>query len=291
MNIPEQVQRPDTRTLFEKLFTSSPDGIVVVGRNGNILETNPQIESMFGYAAGELRGSPIEILIPERLRPGHEAHRANYGQQPRIRPMGSGFELYGRRKDGSEFPVDIMLSPLDTSTGPMVLAVIRDVTERKQIEEEMRKLISTDALTGLGNYRCLQQAFDTESKWFQRTSRPCALLLMDLDALKKINDTRGHLAGSRVLCRLADVLRAECRAVDTPARHGGDEFAVVLPDTTAEGAANLARRLAARLASDGEDPPVSFSYGVAVCPGDGKTLNELLAAADRPLYEMKKTKL
>jgi len=288
--IPDQTQRPDTQALFEKLFTSSPDGIVVVDRKGGILETNPQIESMFGYAAGELRGSPVEILIPERLRPSHEAHRADYGHQPRIRPMGSGLELYGRRKDGTEFPVDIMLSPLDTSTGPLVLAVIRDVTERKQLEDEMRKLISTDALTALGNYRSLQQAFETEAKWFERAGRPCALLLLDLDGLKKINDARGHLAGSRVLCRLADVLRAECRAIDTPARHGGDEFAVVLPDTSAEGAANLARRLLARLASDGEDPPASFSYGVAVCPDDGKTLHELLAAADRPLYEMKKTK-
>ena len=279
----------DTRTFFEKVFTSLPDAIVVVDSEGRILEANPQTESLFGYACSELLGSRVEILIPERFRLAHAAHHGDYWNHPHIRPMGSGHELYGRRKDGSEFPVDIMLSPLETDRGPLVVGVIRDITERKRLEGELRQLVSSDPLTGLGNYRRLEEAFDQETKWFQRTGRSCALLLLDVDGLKAINDTCGHLAGSRALCRLGDALRVECRAIDTAARHGGDEFAVILPDTNADGARNLARRVASRLSSV-VDYPLSFSFGVADYPYDGQTLHQLLSAADRPLYEMKKSK-
>jgi two-component system, cell cycle response regulator len=287
--VPHRTQRPDSKTLFESLFASSPDGIIVVDREGCIKEANPQIETVFGYACSELLGSPVEILIPERFRLVHTAHRNAYSNQPNMRPMGTGMELYGRRKDGSEFPVDIMLSPVETAGGLLVLGVVRDITERKRLEQELRQLALSDPLTGLGNYRRLQEAFETESKWYQRIGRPSALLLLDVDGLKKINDTHGHLVGSRALCRLADVLRAECRAIDTATRHGGDEFSVILPDANAEGARNLADRLTSRLASDGQVPSFSFSYGVAVYSGDVKTLDQLLAVADRALYAMKKS--
>lgn len=286
---PDKTERLDTQTFFEKLFTSLPDAIVVVDSEGRILEANPQTESLFGYACSELLGSRVEILIPERFRSAHAAHRGHFGNHPHIRPMGSGLELFARRKDGSEFPVDIMLSPLETERGRLVLAVIRDITEQKRLEGELRELVSSDPLTRLGNYRRLQEAFDAEIKWFQRTGRSSALLLLDVDGLKAINDAYGHLAGSRALCRLADALRTECRAVDTPARHGGDEFAVILPDTNADGARNLARRVADRLVNDVRNP-LHFSYGVAAYPHDGQTLQQLLSAADRPLYEMKKSK-
>jgi len=278
-----------SQTFYEKLFTSLPDAVVVVDGEGRILEANPQTESLFGYRCSELLGSRVEILIPERFRSAHAGHRGKFSNKPRIRPMGAGHELYGRRKDGSEFPVDIMLSPLKTIRGWHTVGVIRDITEQKRLEGELRQLVSTDPLTRLGNYRRLEEAFDREAKWFQRTGRTCALLLLDVDGLKAINDTYGHLAGNRALCRLSDALRAECRAIDTPARHGGDEFAVILPDTNADGARNLARRVAGRLAND-VDHPLSFSYGVGVYPHDGQTLHQLLSVADGPLYEMKKSK-
>jgi PAS domain S-box-containing protein len=123
---------------FEKLFESSPDPIIVADGEGRITELNPQVEKIFGYSRAELLGLPVETLIPKRFRDTHPKHRKQYNSQPSLRPMGAGLELYGLRKDGTEFPVDIMLSPVETEEGRMVLSVIRDVSDRKRAEEDLR---------------------------------------------------------------------------------------------------------------------------------------------------------
>jgi len=149
-------------------------------------------------------------------------------------------------------------------------------------------LAVTDPLTGLANYRRLLGAVDLEIKRYGRTGRSFAILLFDLDGLKRINDNYGHVVGSRALCRLGEVLRTYCRGVDTPARYGGDEFAVVLPETTAKSAEQIATRIRDRVAKDEEVPPISASVGIAVFPEDGETIETLLSRADRSLYYMKR---
>jgi formate hydrogenlyase transcriptional activator len=129
----------DNPTLLEQLFAFSPDGILVLDAKGLILRANPQIESLFGYSCSELLGNPVEILIPERLRSAHPVHRSQYAGHPRVRAMGADLELHGRRKDGSEFSVDIMLSPLKMDRESLVLAVVRDITERKKAEQKLRQ--------------------------------------------------------------------------------------------------------------------------------------------------------
>jgi diguanylate cyclase (GGDEF)-like protein len=172
-------------------------------------------------------------------------------------------------------------------TGVMCLAVAAEVSEHKRAEEKVRALAVSDPLTGLGNYRRLLEAIDAEIKRSERTGRTFALLLLDLDGLKKINDGYGHLVGSRALCRLGDALRVHSRETDTAARYGGDEFALVLPEIGAQAAQQVANRIRARLARDGEDPPISVSVGVAVCPEDGQTIRDLLNRADHALYDQK----
>ena len=122
---------------FRSLFESSPDAIIVTGGDGKIAEVNGRVEKSFGYNRSELLGQAVEILVPERFRQIHPSQRQQYTADPQVRPMGIGLELYGRRKDGSEFPVDIMLSPAETAGGKVVLSVIRDLSEKKQAEEAL----------------------------------------------------------------------------------------------------------------------------------------------------------
>ena len=167
------------------------------------------------------------------------------------------------------------------------LALAAEITERKHAEERVRNLAVSDPLTGLANYRQLVEALETEIKRFGRNERPFVVLVLDLDGLKKINDTHGHLVGSRALCRLADMLRLYSREMDTAARYGGDEFVLILPETDLEAARLVAQRISKRLAEDGEAPTISVSIGTAVYPDDGETINEILGAADRDLYREK----
>ena len=124
---------------FRSLFEFSPDAILVIDSAGKIAETNGQVAKFFGYTREELLGQTVECLVPERFRSSHPNHRSEYSAHPRTRQMGVGLELFGRRKDGTEFPVDIMLSPVETSAGKVVLSVIRDLSEKKQAEEEIER--------------------------------------------------------------------------------------------------------------------------------------------------------
>jgi diguanylate cyclase (GGDEF)-like protein len=165
--------------------------------------------------------------------------------------------------------------------------IVEDVTKQRELEEDLRQQAARDPLTGLANYRHLQAVLDSEIKRFKRSGREFALLFFDLDGLKQINDLYGHLTGSEALCRLAEVLRTSCRSIDTAARFGGDEFAVVLPETGVESAKLAAHRLCERLINDGRRPVLSASTGVAIGPMDGEEVETLLLAADRALYKMK----
>ncbi len=171
--------------------------------------------------------------------------------------------------------------------GVMSLILAAEVTEHRRAEDHVRELVVTDPLTGLANYRRLLNAISSEIRRYGRTGKSFAVIVLDLDGLKKINDAHGHLVGSRALCRLAEVLRVHSRAIDTAARYGGDEFVLVLPATELHEGRQVARRISQRLQEDAEKPPLTVSTGTAIYPHDGSTVEELLGAADRDLYAQK----
>jgi PAS domain S-box-containing protein len=133
----EALQRSEAQ--FRALFEFSPDAIIASDPQGHITELNARVESMFGYRRGELLGQSIDVLVPERFRHAHPTQRKEYHAAARVRPMGAGLQLYGRRKDGSEFPADIMLGPVETAGRRVILSVIRDLTEKREAEEALRK--------------------------------------------------------------------------------------------------------------------------------------------------------
>jgi diguanylate cyclase (GGDEF)-like protein len=185
--------------------------------------------------------------------------------------------------NNSQLPLQVFLGTLAIT----VLALAAEVSERRRSEQEVRELAINDSLTGLANYRQLIEALESEIKRFGRTERPFAVLLLDLDGLKKINDAHGHVVGSRALCRLADMLRLYSREMDTAARYGGDEFVLILPETDGEAGRLVAQRISKRLAEDGEQPKLAISIGMAVCPDDGETIHEIMNAADHDLHREK----
>ena len=267
------------RTLAETIASA-----VFISGDGRLYYANHAAETITGYTRKEL----LAMNFCDLVRPDDRGMVIDLGlvRQEEIGAV-SRFEVRIFTKKGEERWLDVTAATIDLDGVPARLVSAFDFTERKLAEEQIQLLAVTDPLTGLGNYRRLLDALDAEIKRSERTERPFAVLLLDLDGLKKINDRYGHLTGSRALYRLADVLRDYCRGIDTAARYGGDEFAVILPETTAAAAELVASRIHERLALDSQGPPLSVSIGVAVYPQDGETIEALLRAADREVYRMK----
>jgi diguanylate cyclase (GGDEF)-like protein/PAS domain S-box-containing protein len=186
--------------------------------------------------------------------------------------------------------LDIHLGPLRSPSGEIIgcIGVGIDITQRKRSEEQVRYQATHDALTGLANYREFMDALERELRRAERSHHSFAVMLLDLDDLKRINDRFGHLAGNRALKRLADVMAGQCRATDLAARYGGDEFAVLLIDSDERMAQHVAQRIEAGVRDDQEEPSIRVSIGMAVYPGDGRTAQDLLGAADQALYGRKR---
>jgi diguanylate cyclase (GGDEF)-like protein/PAS domain S-box-containing protein len=254
---------------------------IFISQGKRLHYVNHAAETITGYAREELLSKTFGDLVHPDYR------ELVLNRRTALPGEAEQYEVKILTKNGDERWIDIRTAMVEFDGELASLVSAFDLTERKHAEEKVQLLAVTDPLTGLGNYRRLVEVLDTEVKRTKRTGRPFAILLLDLDQLNKIYDRYGHLIGSQALCRLGDVLRVFCRAIDTAARYGGDEFAVILPETTAAAARIVASRIRSRLATDNLQPPLSASIGVAVYPQDGETIDALLRTADRELYGMK----
>jgi diguanylate cyclase (GGDEF)-like protein/PAS domain S-box-containing protein len=260
-------------------------GMCRCGPEGKCQDVNQALVTMLGYSSREELvaadcTNPILCDVSQRARLlGHSLESDGLG------PL----EIDLKRKDGSVLRVRLSGREVNSESGGQegYEIIVEDVTQQRKLEDHLREQAAKDPLTGLANYRQLVEVLDTEIKRSERTAREFALLLFDLDGLKRINDRFGHMTGSQALCRLADVLCIGCREIDTAARFGGDEFALVLPETNNESANLVAQRVRADVANDGKKPKLSVSVGIALYPRDGKKLDTLMNAADVKLYEMK----
>ena len=406
---------------FRGLLESAPDAMVIVDAHGHISLINAEAERLFGYLREELIGQNVGELIPKRYRARHRHHMKVYLRGASARPMGAGGELFGRRKDGTEFPIEISLSPLETDEGLLVSSTIRDITERKRAvrelaeaeelfrgafdgspigmaltdetgrvvrvndalcrlsgysaeklagrrfdslldetelpagrealdellgggpadykaetqlthacgdplwvamqatmlrnrseepprcliqvqdityrrhyEENLQYLATHDPLTGLLNRASFAGQLDAHADLVHRYGTDGALLLLDLDHFKYINDTLGHHAGDQLIARVASVLSGRVRASDTLARLGGDEFAVLLPRADAATARAVADDLLEALRAERiniprmRDRTITASIGVAMFEaGDESTGEDILVSADLAMYDAK----
>jgi PAS domain S-box-containing protein len=204
-----EVALRENHAFLEKLFESSPDAILTATAEGTITRLNARAEQLFGYRRAELLGKSIEILVPKRLRDRHPAHRDAYRQHPRMRPMGAGLELYGRRKDGTEFPLDIMLSPVETDRGSLVLTVARDVTDRKRAEESVRELSGR-----------LLQLQDDERRRLAReihdsTAQTLSAITLNLSVVKRYASFDKNQRASKALAESLELARNAGRELRT----------------------------------------------------------------------------
>jgi diguanylate cyclase (GGDEF)-like protein/PAS domain S-box-containing protein len=259
-------------------------GICRCGAEGKFLDVNQTLVTMLGYGSREelLTVNLASDIISDSCKRAQLLGRP--GQDLKVEPV----EIEWKRKDGTALKVRLSGREVGGAGETECYEVIaEDVTKQRELEDHLRQQAAKDSLTGLANYRHLVDVLDSEIRRSERTSREFALLLFDLDGLKQVNDRYGHVTGSQALCRLADVLSIGCRDIDTAARFGGDEFALVLPETSEEPAKLVARRICESLANDGRKPKLSVSVGVALYPANGERLDALLGAADVALYAMK----
>lgn len=274
-----------SQSLYRALVDNPAYGVYRCDATGELLDVNQALLTMLGYESKEqlLAGNHKPGIIPSL------PNGPPFGTlSPEKKQMGP-VEQEWKRKDGTTLKVRLsgrgVHDDYGNFAGHEIIAV--DVTEQRTLEDQLRLQASTDSLTGLANHRRLFDVLHAEICRSQRTDREFSLVLLDLDCLKKTNDQFGHLTGDRALCRLGQILRDCCRAIDTAARHGGDEFALVLPETSMPAATLVAHRICDLLAKDNEEPMLSVSVGVAGYPNDADTIGTLLYAADRALYGMK----
>src|SRR6266850_2513456 len=229
-------------------------GICRCDLGGKFLEVNEAMVKMLGYGSKEelLGVNLASDLIQDPVR------RAQLLGKPDQQDSIDAVEVEWKRKDGKALKVRVSGQEVMGEQGELDTyeIITEDVTKQRQLEDHLRLQAARDPLTGLANYRHLAEVLGMEIKRSERTRREFAVLLFDLDGLKQINDSHGHLIGSHALCRVADVL-SFCRDIDTAARYGGDEFAVVLPETGVDAANQVAQRICESIANDGMEPILS----------------------------------
>jgi len=276
---------------FQELFESAPVAIVILDEHDRVLRVNGEFTRIFGYGADEAMGARInDLIVPDELRDEGLEMTAHVAAGETLNR-----ESLRRRKDGTTLWVSIVARPFTVGDEPSrVYGMYHDISDRKRAEEELRALSLVDALTGLPNRRAFITLSEQALKWAARAGKDVLLIFIDVDNLKQINDTHGHLAGDRALIDAGRVMRETFREADIVARLGGDEFIVLITADSEEAGRLVMGRLQTRLAAHNESGerafPLGLSIGFTHSKAEGARLLDLMELADVSLYKRKRSR-
>jgi diguanylate cyclase (GGDEF)-like protein/PAS domain S-box-containing protein len=274
---------------FAALFENAPDAIALLDERDRIIRMNGQFTTLFGFTDEDAVGKIInDLIVPEELREEAENLTAKVAAGHHVNT-----ESQRRHKDGHRFWVSITATPFRVGDEPArVYAIYHDISAQKRAEEELRALLLVDELTGLNNRRAFIALSEQALKLATRNGHDVLMIFIDVDHLKHINDTWGHLAGDRALIDTARVLRESCREADIFARLGGDEFVALMTVDSDQTAEIITARIQARVDTHNRETErgysLSLSIGATRSRAEGTVLADLLAKADTALYEQKR---
>ena len=274
------------------IMETAQDGVIVIDERGLVREFNPAAERLFGYGARELLNTPLTRLMPEQVAREHDGH-VRASSKEGVRLMGAGREIVGKRRDGTTFPAEISVGNVQVADERLFVGVVRDITQRKAYEQQLVELATTDGLTRTLNRRAFMDEGAAAHQLALRHGRPLALMMVDADHFKQVNDTYGHQVGDQVLVRLAQVMQDCLRATDKLGRIGGEEFAVLMPETDLVQALAVCNRLLQAVrdttveADGGDHIRFTVSIGIAALSPDSRGIGDLMRQADAALYRAK----
>ena len=288
-NLEEALHRIEAH--FAGVLDIAYDAIISIDKNQQIIIFNKRAEKIFGYSQEEIMGQPFDLLLPEKFREAHRQHIRVFSESSAsASTMDEREQIYGRRKNGEEFPAEASITKIDFKNEKLFTVIFRDISDQKRWENTLFKQSICDTLTGLYNRRYFESRLEEEISKAQRNKEMLAILLCDLDHFKPINYTLGHQVGDLVLKDVAKSIQSSTRGSDLVFRWGGDEIVVILANTTRQGVMISAERIrqGVQKVSNAAKFNLDVSMGVAIFPEHGKKIDELIRLADRALYIAKR---
>lgn len=286
-----ELQSEESEMRFQSIIEAANDAIIVADFQGHIIQWNQGAENLFGYSHEEIIGEKIATIIPERFQEAHKRGMKRYQDTGATHVIGNTVELVGRRKDGSEFPLEMSLGSWETEKGIFFSSIIRDITERKCTEAKINDLVYLDPLTGLPNRRLFHDRMDSLLQQSEESRQPFSLFYIDFDNFKMVNDRFGHSMGDLFLKSLTERLGSHVYKNETLSRLGGDEFVILLPNTSYSQAAHRAQDMIDAMSDsfliEKEEIFTSMSIGISLYPTDGNNAEDLIKNADIAMYRAK----
>lgn len=288
-----EAQLASSRQRFEAVVKTAYDGIITIDEQQNIRMMNNTARTLFGVGQQQVEGSKLSRFIPARYRDSHQMFVSAFrGASIDARPMHARAPVVGLRADGTEFPIEVTISKITVNNGTEMTAVIRDISERTRLVENLRIASSHDPLTGLFNRRYGNEILAREAVRSSRFGHVFSVALLDIDHFSEVNDRLGYYGGDMVLSAISKLLAASVREIDTVCRWGGEQFLFLFPETSSEEAFRWAERIRLTVAEHVFSAPGNGSLSLTVSVGistvrKDPSVDPVIVRADRALRESK----